>query len=136
MRISDWSSDVCSSYLESLGGFPAQRHAAAIAFAAVDVLACPAAFAQRVDEAGVARVIADRAHRQILAERQVDRTFQMAAEIVAVDEIHIALDLALDAVGGRLVGDVSQRAADRARAAHRALTTEESVVGKEWVSAG
>src|SRR3546814_12518908 len=109
MRISDWSSDVCSSDLESLGGFPAQRHAAAIAFAAVDVLACPAAFAQRVDEAGVARVIADRAHRQILAERQVDRTFQMAAEIVPVDEITIATDHRLLTLGGRRGGEESTR---------------------------
>ncbi len=52
---------------EILGRFPAERHAAAIAFAAVDVLALAAAFAQRIDEAAVARVVADRAHREILA---------------------------------------------------------------------
>src|SRR3546814_8014861 len=33
----------------------------------------------------------------------------------------MALDLALDAVGGRLIGDVAQRAADRSRAEERAL---------------
>ena len=53
-----------------------QREPTAIAFAAVDVIA--ARRADRVDEAAVARVIADRAQRRGVAHRHIDRALQMA----------------------------------------------------------
>ena len=46
---------------------------------------------------------------------------QMAADIVAVDEVDIALDRAFDAAELGLVGDVADRAADRAGAEQGAL---------------
>jgi hypothetical protein len=45
-----------------------------------------AAFAQRVDEAGIAVCIADRAQRRVVAKRHVDRALEMPADITAVDD--------------------------------------------------
>ena len=106
---------------DDLGRLETEREAAAVAFAAVNVAVDDAARAQRIDIAAVARVIADRARRELAAERHVDRALDAAAHAAAVDEVDVAFDQPLDLVELRLVGDVADRAADRARAEQRAL---------------
>ena len=89
--------------------------------AVIDVLVDAAAFAQRVDEAAILGVIADRAHRDLVADRQVDHALEVAADVVLVDEVDVGFGQALEPAELRLVGDVADRAADRARAEQRAL---------------
>src|SRR3546814_1298394 len=98
-------------------GLDGERDAAGGAPAVIDVLVYPAAFTQRVDEAAISGVVADRADRgDALDDRNVDGALQVPAEIVAVDQVYIAFDQPLDLVKVRLVGDVANRDADRARA--------------------
>ena len=96
------------------------REAAAGTAAAVDVVA-DAGRRDRIDEAAIARVIADRADGRGGAERRVDRALQGPAEIVARDEVGIGLDHPLGAAERGLVGDVADGAADRPRTEQRAL---------------
>ena len=69
---------------------PKQRHAAADAAAVIDVLA--AGRADRVDEAAVMRAVGHHANRRGFAERNVDRTLEVVADIAFVDRVDVGLD--------------------------------------------
>ncbi len=116
--------------LRDLAGRPllAHVHARAVAAGADEVLVATdderivaACRAYRVDEAAITGVIADRPDRRGVAHRDVDRTLQMAANVVAVDEIEVGLDAALHHPDLGLVGDVADRPADRTRPEQGAL---------------
>ena len=96
-----------------------ERQAPAVTLAAVDVLA--RGRPERIDEAAVAGVVSDRAERSVLAQRQIDRALEVAAEIVAINQVDVGLDRTLGHPQPRLVGDVADRSADRARSEQRAL---------------
>ena len=85
----------------------------------IDILA--AGGADRIDEAGVTRAIGHGAKGDILADREIDRTFQVIADIAFADRVEVGFDRTAIFAQLRLVGDVAQRSADASRPEKGAL---------------
>ncbi len=104
---------------------PQNRGADAQAVAAVDVLFAGRALG--IDETGVFGVISDQPERCAIAQRHVDHTLEMAADIAFINGVDIAFYQSPDLAQFGLVGDVANRAADAARAEQRALRTAQGL---------
>ena len=98
-----------------------QRGTHAGAITGIHVFLQAAVFLVRVDEAAVLGRVTDEAQCSRVGQRQVDHAFDMEAHLAVGNRVDVEFDIAFELVGVRLVGDVADRAADRARAEQRAL---------------
>ena len=112
---------------DGLGRLEQQRDATAATGAVVDVLLDLAAFLARVDEAAVAGQVADGAQGDLVGHRQVHGALHVAAEVVAARQVRVGFERAFVDADLGLVGDVADRAADRARTEQRALRTAQGL---------
>ena len=108
----DFLIDDARRYREIRRRFEGNSNAPAITLAAIDVLA--PSRANRVNKTAIFGEIANYARCSLVAQRHIDGAFQMIADVIPIDEVHIGFDSAFGLTDLGLVGDIADGAADRA----------------------